>query len=91
VPYAPAVDSGDVTAAQADALANTLAPMLGYLTRLRDRLQQRSWPGSDPLYVDTNAARDAMHRLHLTLRELSRKRHVTSQERRPWEPGGSAR
>jgi hypothetical protein len=32
-----------------------------------------------------------MHRLHLTLRELARVRHVTSQERRPWEPDGSGR
>ena len=55
------------------------------------RAKQRGWPASDPLYVDAKAAREAMHRLHMPLRELSRLRHVTSQERRPWEPGGSAR
>jgi hypothetical protein len=65
--------------------------MTGYLTRLRDRLQQRGWPGSNPLYADTSAAQDALHRLHLALRELSRRRAVESSDRRPWEPGGSAR
>ena len=77
------MDSTDVTAAQADALANTVSPMLGYLTRLRDLLQQRGWPGSDPLYVDTAAAREAMHRLHLALRELARFQRATRQDRRP--------
>jgi hypothetical protein len=43
------------------------------------------------VHVEVQAAREAMHRLHLTLRELSRKRAVASQGRRPWEPGGSAR
>jgi hypothetical protein len=31
-----------------------------------------------------------MHRLHLTLRELSRLQAAAPAERRPWEPGGSA-
>jgi hypothetical protein len=85
------VNSSDLTPAQADTMANRVGPMCGYLTRLRDRLQQRGWPGSDPLYADTSAAQDALHRLHLALRELSRRRAVESSERRPWEPGGSAR
>ena len=75
--------SDDVTAAQADALANRVGPMLGYLTRLRERMQQRAWAASDPLYAEVIAAREAMHRLHLTLRELSRKRAVACQGRRP--------
>ena len=84
--YAAGVDSSHLTAAQADALANRIGPMCGCLTRLRDRLQQRGWPGSDPLYADTSAAQDTLHRLHLALRELSRRRAVESSGRRPWEP-----
>jgi len=85
------VDSSDVTPEQADALADRIGPMCGYVTRLTNRLQQRGWPGSDPLYVDARAAQDALHRLHLALRELERRRAVESQGRRPWEPGGAAR
>ena len=59
------MDSRDVTAARAEALANRVGPMLGYLTRLRDRMQRRAWAADDPLYVDAKAAQDAMHRLHL--------------------------
>jgi hypothetical protein len=82
------VDSTNVTAAQAAELARRIAPMTGYLTRLFDRMQKRGWPGSDPLYVDVRAAQDALHRLHLTLRELERLHRSASQPRRPWEPGG---
>ena len=64
------MDSRSVTAAQASELANRVAPMLGYLTRLADRMQKRAWAADDPVYVDVRAAQDAMHRLHLTLREL---------------------
>ena len=85
------MDSSHLTAAQADDLANHIGPMLGYLTRLRERMQRRGWAASDPLYVDVQATREAMHRLHLTLRELSRFMRATSQDRRPWEPGGSGR
>jgi hypothetical protein len=85
------VDSTNLTPAQADALAERVGPMLGYLTRLRDRLQQRGWPGSDPLYVEVNAAHDALHRLSCTVRELARLHRAASADRRPWEPGGSGR
>jgi hypothetical protein len=82
------VDSTNVTAEQAAELAQRIAPMTGYLTRLFDRMQKRGWPGSDPLYGDVRAAQDALHRLHVTLRELERLHHSASQPRRPWEPGG---
>jgi hypothetical protein len=66
-------------------------PMTGYVTRLRDRMQQRAWAADDPLYVGVKAAQDALHRLHMALRELSRLRTVASHERRTWEPRGSVR
>ena len=81
-PYAAGVDSTDVTASQASELANRVAPMTGYLTRLRDRMQKRAWAADDPLYADVKAAQDALHRLHLTLRELERLLRRASLERR---------
>jgi hypothetical protein len=65
--------------------------MTGYLTRLYERMQKRGWKADDPLYRDVTAAQDALHRLHLTLRELERLHRAASQDRRPWEPGGSGR
>jgi hypothetical protein len=81
------VDSTNVTAAQ----ARDLGPMIGDLTRLRDRMQKRAWAADDPLYVDVGAAQHALHRLHLTLRELERLQRAATPGPRPWEPGGSAR
>jgi hypothetical protein len=90
-PYAAPMDSADVTADQADALANRVGPMTGYLSRLYERMQKRAWAADDSLYRDVIAAQDALHRLHLTLRELARLQRAASAERRPWEPGGSGR
>ena len=87
----PSVDSTTVTAAQASDLANRVGPMTGYLTRLSDRMQKRAWAADDPLYVDVRAAQDALHRLHLTLRELERLQRAAARGPRPWEPGGSGR
>jgi hypothetical protein len=64
------LDSTNVTPAQASEVANRVGPMTGYLSRLRDRMQKRAWAADDPLYRDVIAAQDALHRLHLTLREL---------------------
>lgn len=80
-----------MTASQASELANRVGPMTGFLTRLRDRMQKRAWAADDPLYADVTAAQDALHRLHLTLRELERLQRAASRERRPWEPGGEGR
>jgi hypothetical protein len=86
------VESSDLTAAQADILTNRIGPMLGYLHRLRDRMQKRGWVGGDPLYTDVKAAEDALHRLCCAVRELARlRRRAESEDRRPWEPGGSGR
>jgi hypothetical protein len=85
------VDSTKVTAQQAEQVADRVAPMLGYLTRLYDRMQKRGWVGGDPLYEDVRKAHEAMHRLRVTVRELERLQRAASADRRPWEPGGSGR
>lgn len=86
------MDSTRVTERQASELAARVGQACGFLTRLRDRMQQRGWVGSDVLYEDVKRAQDAVHRLHLTLRDLARLRHAAeATDRRPWEPGGSGR
>jgi hypothetical protein len=62
------VDLSDLTPAQADALAQRLAPMLGYLVRLTDRMQKRGWHAHDPVYRDAWAARHALHELTVRVR-----------------------
>jgi hypothetical protein len=42
--------------------------MLGYLTRLSDRMQKRAWQASDPAYVAAWKAQDALHELCVRLR-----------------------
>ena len=88
------MDSTQLTERQATELAERVGAMTGFLTRLHDRMQQRGWVGSDVLYEDVRRAQDAMHRLHLTLRDLARLQHAAraaASGRRPWEPGGSGR
>ena len=85
------MDSTQVTERQATELAERVGGMSGFLTRLRDRMQQRGWAGSDVLYEDVKRAQDAVHRLHLMLRDVARLRHAaeaSASGRRPWEPGG---
>lgn len=42
---------------------DALAPTLGYLTRLRRRMEQVGFIPGDPLYRDVCKAHDAMHAL----------------------------
>jgi hypothetical protein len=51
------VDLNDLTPRQAGELANRLQPMLGYLTRLTDRMQKRGWRAGDPVYRSARAGR----------------------------------
>jgi hypothetical protein len=88
------MDSTQVTERQATELAERIGTMTGFLTRLYGRMQQRGWMGGDVLFEDVRRAQEAMHRLHLTLREIARLRHASKASasgRRPWEPGGSGR
>jgi hypothetical protein len=66
------VELSELTPEQAHALAERLAPTLGYLTRLTNRMQQRGWRADDPTYVAAWAARDALHELTVRLRYQAR-------------------
>jgi hypothetical protein len=62
------LDLSDLTPAEANALAQRLAPMLGYVVRLTNRMQKRGWRAHDPAYVAAWEARDAMHELLVRVR-----------------------
>lgn len=62
------MDLSDLTPAEANALAQRLATMLGYLVRLTDRMQKRGWRAQDPAYVKAWAARHALHELTVRVR-----------------------
>ena len=63
--------SDDLTREQARALKNKLAPMLGYLNRLKKRMARRGFPPDDPLLIEVCRAEDAMHELHVSVHYLS--------------------
>jgi hypothetical protein len=58
-----AVDSETTTIAQAQRMHDALAPTLGYLTRLQQRMDRVGFIPADPLYRDVRAAHDVMHAL----------------------------
>ena len=66
------MDLSDLTPAQARALAEHVAPILGYLVRLTNRMQQAGWKADDPAYVAAWQARDALHELRVRLHYRSR-------------------
>ena len=86
----------DVTPQQAKALDDRLRPVLGYLVRLTNRMQERGWRATDPAYQSAWAARHALHELCVRLHAASRPRpegpaNGNPRPPRPWEPGGSGR
>jgi hypothetical protein len=57
--------SDDLSREQCRTLENKLGPMLGYLHRLKKRMQSKGFPPDDPLVSLVGNAEDAMHRLHV--------------------------
>ena len=75
------MELSDLSPEQARELAERLSPMLGYLTRLTNRMQQRGWRADDPAYRAAWAARDALH--ELTVRLHYRGRGLPTQRQTP--------
>jgi hypothetical protein len=57
------MQSKDLTRRQADALSRSIHPKLGYLHRLRTRMEKTGFSIDDPLYQRVSKARDALHDL----------------------------
>ena len=94
------METSDLTPQQARHVAERLAPMLGYLVRLTDRMQKRGWRADDAAYRAAWRARDEMHELCVRLRyhalgnpgaQLPPPAQTPSPPPRPWEPGGAGR
>jgi hypothetical protein len=58
-------------AEQAETIKDRIAPMLAYLHRLRDRMDERGFLPTDPVYVSVAAALDSVHDLWVKTHYLS--------------------
>ena len=65
------VDSSHLNPWQAKLMCAALRPTLGYLYRLRDRMEKRRFPPTDKLLCLTTAAYKALHALTIELHYLS--------------------
>ena len=61
--------STDLTREQTDKLLADVTPMLAYLTRLSDRMDNRGM-GTEPLTASVRKARDAVQALRMSLHYL---------------------
>jgi hypothetical protein len=57
----------NLTREQAAAVGESIGPMLGYLVRLRQRMDKVGFLPGDPLYVLVRDAEDKLHRLSVEL------------------------
>ncbi len=63
--------SDDLTSAQAQQLKSSIRPMLGYLNRLKKRMEKRRFPSDDGLFPTVLRAYDAIHELNVHIHYLS--------------------
>jgi hypothetical protein len=63
--------SNRLTRAQLNQLAERIRPMLGYVTRLSERMDATAFDVSDPLLLKVRRAQDALHELSVHLHYLS--------------------
>jgi hypothetical protein len=66
------MDSSDLKTWQTERIHNRITPTLGYLNRLRDRMEQLGFPAEDDtLYRLVENACDALHALNVETHYLS--------------------
>jgi hypothetical protein len=63
--------SDDLTSAQAQKIKASIRPMLGYLIRLKKRMEKRRFPSDDGLFQTVLRAYDAIHELNVHVHYLS--------------------
>ena len=90
-PQEPAMQSDDLTPAQAEKLKTSPAPMLAYVNRLKKRMEKRRFPNDDRLYLSVLKAYDAIHELNVHVHYLSCESGVGQKCRRgkrktSWRP-----
>ena len=66
-----AMDSKSLTREQADAMLAKVLPQLGYLYRLRERMERTGFPQDDRLYQCVTRAHGAMQDVRLALHYLT--------------------
>jgi hypothetical protein len=65
------MNSKDFTREQAQQIRESLLPALGYLSRLKQRMDQTRFPSDDPVYRDVLKAQEAMQGLTMRLHYLT--------------------
>jgi hypothetical protein len=65
------VDSSQLKPWQAKVMCAALRPALGYLYRLRERMEPRGFVASDNLFLLTTTAYEALHALTIVLHYMS--------------------
>jgi ribosomal protein L16/L10AE len=65
------MDSGDLSVQQLEQIQQALDRHINYLARLKDRMEQRSFPTGDPLYMLTVKAYDAALSLSKMVHRMS--------------------
>jgi Fe2+ transport system protein FeoA len=86
-PTLPGMDSSELTTKQAGIISEVVARHLGYMNRLRNRMDRVGILPSDELYAAVNAALNAAHSLRVKLHYLScEPGHVHRQPKPPTPP-----
>ena len=67
----PPENSSDLTAAQCEAMLARVLPMLAYLHKLLNRIEQLHFPAQDPFRRDVQAAYDRVHGLRVALHYMT--------------------
>ena len=65
------MNSQQLTRQQAETIFRALQPKLGYLSKLRRRMEQTGFPPDDKLFRLTVAAQDALQSLYIETHYLS--------------------
>lgn len=65
------MDRFDLTKEQCEKMLDVIGPALGYLSRLKRRIEQEAFPPGDKLRRDVEEAQAAMQGLRMTLHYLT--------------------
>ena len=85
----PPENSRDFTAEQCQVLLEHIGPMLLYLRKLLNRIEQLGFPAEDSFRREVQEAYNAVHNLRVGLHYMTcnamKREQTAKQQRRPWE------